>query len=431
MPSVLTVTLTHVDDGLAVQCLSMAGEPQCEAFLALDSTLEDVVDDLKPKLGFPKAYFDMYVRGEIVVDREQLAITRSQDQITMSADSFGPCRKFLAAMSKRAFHRDSKHLDVSWRLQKARDVDHKEVAPFLEEKGVSRREEAVRLMRVVGRLASDAETWNMLNLALLMNFDAEMNNLKHAVGEHWLHVGQQAAKQKVPADPLPLCLFRRDERGMIIGMIIVSVDGAYPESFDDLQNSVRISDICPGHSLGEMLWAVASLEFDDTQTSSEVIQAAAARRNADVTLHPHPSPEDVVRMAHVQLLLSCNFGLVEVERNLPPNLVQSVADLLRWHLRVLRFGQVVTNIDPSAQEPWSDFAAAFRQHLHSSMQEASETQKHFRGAPGLCSHVLGSKEEGFSNFLSRFILHALERVLCKSASHNAVPKPSKGVILEA
>ena len=77
----------------------------------------------------------MYVRGEIVVDGEQLAITRSQDQITMSADSFGPCRKFLAAMSKRAFDPKSEHLDVSWRLQKAPDVDHTEVAPFLK-KGI-------------------------------------------------------------------------------------------------------------------------------------------------------------------------------------------------------------------------------------------------------------------------------------------------------
>ena len=384
MPSVLTVTLTHVDDGLAVQCLSMAGEPQCEAFLALDSTLEEVVDDLKPKLGFPKAYFDMYVRGEIVVDREQLAITRSQDQITMSADSFGPCRKFLAAMSKRAFHPKSEHLDAGWTQEKALDVDHAEIAPFLESLGVSSYEEAVKFMRVFGRLTSDAETWLQFHLARLQNFDPGLKQFKHGLCEHWLQVAETAVNAKVPHDSGPLVLLQRNEVGSIFRMAVISQDGGFPTVFNvHLQNSLGLNDVQPGHRLGELVLAVASLEWDPDAVpiSTEMIENARHPGNADV-LNPPPSPKDVVRMAYAQLLLSCHAQLVEVEQNLPQNLVQYVADVLGWHLCVLHFGQVA-NIDPSALEPWSDFAAAFRQQLDASMQEASETQKHFRGAPGL------------------------------------------------
>ena len=240
-------------------------------------------------------------------------------------------------------------------------------------------------MRVVGRLTSVAETWNMLNLALLMNFDLGLKTFKHAVGENWLQVAQQAATQKVPADPLPLVVLRSNEIGNIIGMILVSVDGAYPESFDEhLQVSLGLSDIRPGHSLGELLWAVASLEFDtdDTQTSSEVIQAAAARRNADVTLHPHPSPEDVVRMAHVQLLLSCNFGSVEVEQHLPPNLVQYVADLLRWHLTVLRFDHRSEELSVEHFTDDKYNITGLGQHMDVVMQAAFEKQGQLRGVSG-------------------------------------------------
>ena len=54
-------------------------------------------------------------------------------------------------------------------------------------------------------------------------------------------------------------------------------------------------------------------------------------------LDPPPSTADVVRTALVQLQLSCAFGVVEVEESLHRPLLQRVATLLQWHLKVLRF----------------------------------------------------------------------------------------------
>ena len=54
-------------------------------------------------------------------------------------------------------------------------------------------------------------------------------------------------------------------------------------------------------------------------------------------LDPRPSPEDVVRMAHVLLRLFCEFPVVEVEGNLHRPPIQHVAALRRWQLKVLHF----------------------------------------------------------------------------------------------
>ena len=50
------MTIALEGDILVARCLSLAGEPLCAAAgLTQEAKLEDVVDALKPKLGFPKA----------------------------------------------------------------------------------------------------------------------------------------------------------------------------------------------------------------------------------------------------------------------------------------------------------------------------------------------------------------------------------------
>ena len=376
MSKVLTVSTALNDDGsLDVECASMAGRRLRVITLPQESTIEDVVDALKNRLGLPKAYFDVYAAGEIIVDRRQLASDR---QYIMSEDAYGPARKFLAALSKKAFHPKCRHFDVNWTERTAPDVDQADVARFLEGLGVSSRAETERLMRVFGRLTSVAENWNMFDLALLQNFDPGMNTFKHALCDSWLQVARSAAKQKVSRDASPLFLPCVNEHGRMIRVSLFGADGTFPESVDrGLQDSLSLSDVRPCHSLHELMFAAASLQWDanHAQVSREVVEEAfhlfEQHRQCDIVLEPRPTPEDVVRMAHVQLLLSCNVGPVRVEGSLPPNLVQSVATLLRWHMRVLRFG--VDQLTGKALE----------QYLDQEMQVAFESQGRFRGVPRL------------------------------------------------
>ena len=202
-----TVNTVVRDGRLQGECFSLAGDKLCEVSLAEDSTLEDVVEALKPKLGLPKAYFEIYVYGEIIVDRHQLA--REHGQFTVSPDCFGPCRKYLAAMSKRAFYPQSEHFDVTWTQRSALDVDQSDVTPFLQSLGVSNRIEAVRVMQVLERLTSPSEQYQIFNLAWLQTAGRTYECLKHAICEHWLHVARNAAQAKVPSDPEPLLLIIR------------------------------------------------------------------------------------------------------------------------------------------------------------------------------------------------------------------------------
>ena len=367
MSKVLTIRTALSDDGrLDVECASMAGGRLCAASLPHKSTVEDVVEALKPQLGLPKAYFDVYVAGEIILDRCQLAC--SHKELIISEDSLGPPRKFLAALSKKAFDPNSHHFDQKWTERTAPDVDQAEVARFLEDLGLSSHEEAVRLMRVLGCLTSIAESWNMFNLEYLQKFEPGIKTFKHALCEHWLHVARNAAKQKVSRDPGPLFLPCLDGRGCIFRVSLFGADAAFPQSVGrPLQGSLSKANVRPQHRLGELMLASASLDSDASEISSEVVREAFRSWQLDVVLEPRPSPEDVVRMAHVQLLLSCNVGPVEVEGNLPANLVQHVAAALRWHVRVLRFG-----IDPFADK-------ALAQHLEQAMQVAFEGRGRFRG----------------------------------------------------
>ena len=149
---------------LHVECLNMAGDILGEANLSSEATLEDVVDTLKPKLELPLPFarVDLYVSASIVIDRKQLA--RSHEQFIISADCFNYCRKYLAAMAKKAFFPGSKHFDEGWTPWAAADVDLAEVEPILESLGASTQAETVRVMQVLGHLTSCAETWKLLNL---------------------------------------------------------------------------------------------------------------------------------------------------------------------------------------------------------------------------------------------------------------------------
>ena len=392
MSKVFNVHVTHKDGHLDMKVFSLGGE-FCSADLPGESTLQDTVDALKPQLGCPKVNFDIFVENELVVDplqpaplTEQFTMNEDSFQFMMKEDSFGPCRKFLAALSKKAFLPESEHFDVKWTQKEQPDVDQEEVAPFLERLGSSNREEDVRFMRVFGRLTCAAESWECFNLQL-QELDPMLKGLKHALCEHWLQVARNAVKQKVSSDPGPLFL-PVTNYNKVMGIQLLSADNSFPPCFDRKLvefHKTCMGGISPTHRLSQVLGAVVSLEWDDDPAARvERCERRCSLDKKDIVLEPGPTPEDVVKMAHVFLLLSCNAEPVEVEHRLPFNLVQCVATSLGWHMHSICYDHEVTDE--------AIFRATLEEHLKGAIEEAKRSQGH---VSGFCSGLTGFLSQSF------------------------------------
>ena len=326
----------------------MAGQVLGSAHLACESTLEDVAEALRPVFGlpFPEAQIDMFVGDQMVQGLQQ-------------AES---CPQFIVSA------------------------------------GCPDSDEEARFMQVFQHLTLTAEEWNFFNLAYLQHFDPGMRTLKHAVCKSWLEVARSAAKQRVQLDPGPLFVLRRNVRGAIIKVDLFSADGSYPDSVDrNLQDSMQVNTITCVRELADAMLLLASLEWDPNieEISSDVMREAYGLKGTHVALEPQPTTQDVVRLAHAQVLLSSKLGVVEVQGSLPTNLVQYVASLLRWHLRVVRFeaSDRIANTE--------EFGAAVAHHTNVAMQEAFQKQQHSRGASGLCTVLQGLNQLAVAQHVNR------------------------------
>ncbi|CAE7244301.1 unnamed protein product [Symbiodinium sp. CCMP2456] len=276
-------------------------------------------------------------------------------------DDFGDCRRFLKAMTAEAFNPRSEGFHVKWTLKafaRKPEVRAGEVLDLLQsdKHGPEVPEGMVReFMQIFGRLTSMAEKWNHFHLELLQNFDPGTKTLKHHLCQHWLQLAKDSVTQKVPPRPPPVILLCWNERAAVRGMDLFTVDGSFPEMFPrNLQNSLRLSDV-DGRSQRSMLM-IASLNADwftglpwkelcapHPINKSRLGQWAekceeAVKKDKEMKQGEPLERDDVVRMMHVQLRLSCRFRVVEVEGELHMPLLRCAAALLQWHLKEVTQG---------------------------------------------------------------------------------------------
>ena len=119
-------------------------------------------------------------------------------------------------MKDSAFDRDSPNFNVYWTGAAADAVSGQETWNLLEEllpdTDLTAR---LRFLRILGLLSCSMESWNMMNLAFQQNFDPGIKRLKHCFCKHWLEVARCGATEKVPLDPLPICLLCKDAQGRV------------------------------------------------------------------------------------------------------------------------------------------------------------------------------------------------------------------------
>lgn len=332
--------------------------------LASDAMLKDLELAVANALGLRLNIVSAFSNGDPSTPLESscdLKEYNGESLVLTFYDDFGDCRRFLKAMAAEAFNPRSEGFHAKWTLKAFSgkpEVRAGEVLDLLQSNkyGPEVPEGMVReFMQIFGRLTSMAEKWTHFHLELLQNFDPGMKSLKHDLCQHWLQLAKDSVTQKVPQRPPPVMLLCWSERAAVKGMDLFTVDGSFPAMFNrNLQNSLRLSDV-DGRSQRSMLM-LASLNADwftglswkelcalRPINKSRLGQWAekfeeAVKKDKEMKQGEPLERDDVVRMMHVQLRLSCRFRVVEVEGELHIPLLRCVAALLQWHLKEVTQG---------------------------------------------------------------------------------------------
>ena len=330
--------------------------------LALDAMLKDLAVAVASALGLRLnilSAFSKHDPSNPLGNSCDLKRYSGESLVLTFYDDFGDCRRFLKAMAAEAFNPRSKGFHVKWTLKAFADkpeVRAGEVIDLLQTgkygpevpQGMT-----IEFMQIFGRLTSMAEQWTHFHLELLQNFDPGMKTLKHDLCQHWLQLAKDSVTQKVSQRPPPVMLLCWNERATVKGMDLFTVDGRFPAMFPaSLQNSLRLSDVDGRNQRSMLMFASLNADWFTGLPWKELCLLHDARKSRlgrlgqwvekyeeavkkDKELKQGEPLErhDVVRMAHVQLRLSCRFRVVEVEGKLHIPLLRSAAALLQWHLK--------------------------------------------------------------------------------------------------
>ena len=111
--------------------------------------------------------------------------------------------KTLEAMRKEAFNPKSRHFDVQWTGAKAKPIEIMRTYELLEEICCSETSPPsflvfMNLVKFLGHLIKSAEEWNMMNLALLQNFDPGLKHFKHCFFRLLIETSRDFALRQVP-----------------------------------------------------------------------------------------------------------------------------------------------------------------------------------------------------------------------------------------
>ena len=284
-------------------------------------------------------------------------------------DDFGDCRRFLKAMAEETFKPRTEGLQIKWTLRAVSgepEVSAGEVHDLLQEdkygpevpEGMAR-----EFMQVFGRLTSMAEDWLFFRLEFLQNYPMEYRFFKHELTEHWLLLAKDSVTQKVPQRADPVFFLCLGDDLSVRGLDVFTADNRYPAIFRHSKRELRS---LLGHSWGRnerSMLVFASLNADyftglpwkELWSPRKIHNSRlgqwvekyeeAVKKDTDMEQGEQLDPEDVVRMMHVQLRLSCGFGVVEVEGELHIQLLRSAATLLQWHLKEVTHGMGVGGLE--------------------------------------------------------------------------------------
>ena len=145
-------------------------------------------------------------------------------------------------METSAFDPNSQHFDVGWTAQRAPAVSEDETEELLS--AYVSQDFYLPFFRVFGPLAREAEKWNMLNLAMLQNFEAGLQRFKHLFYQHWIHTVKLTVTQRVPDEPEPLWALVFTDRGHVDGVQLIGE--VFPSVLDrHMQNSLALNDHQP------------------------------------------------------------------------------------------------------------------------------------------------------------------------------------------
>ena len=335
MPMQALITSDETGSTVDFQLISGGKVFSLREAIPLDAMLKDLQDAVERALGLRLnriTAFSEHDPSNKLDNSCELKKYNGKSLVLTFYDDFGDCRRFLQAMEAQAFNPKSEGFNVNWTLKAFAgepEVRAGDVLNFLQTLEVPEGK-TVEFMQIFGRLTSMAEQWNMFCLALLQHFDPGLRTFKHFMCQHWLHLAKDSVTQKVPQSPPPVFLPRLSERAAVIDAKMFSVDGCFPAMFPhNLQLTLKLNDVdCTRHSM----LVCATLNFDWFSDQWVEKYKEAVQKDTELEQGEALKRHDVVRMVHVQLRLSCEFRVVEVEGKLHIPLLQCAAKLLQWHL---------------------------------------------------------------------------------------------------
>ena len=139
--------------------------------------------------------------------------------------------KFLDAMRGNKFDPGTAHLEGTWTARSAPTVPADEAEAMVHEVLSGwpiHADSELHFVRIFGELTALGETWNMLHLGLLQNYEG-LRRFKHLASNHWLEVARVAATSVITEAP-PILLLKRGISGCVLGCGVIG--DAFPDNFD-------------------------------------------------------------------------------------------------------------------------------------------------------------------------------------------------------
>lgn len=244
--------------------------------------------------------------------------------------------KILDAIGRNKLNPESPHLERTWRARSAPTVPADEAEGMVHEvlsELPLHADSGLNFVRIFGELTALGETWNMLDLELLQNYDPGLTKFKHCVSHHWLEVARCAATRMIMEAP-PILLLKRGNRGQVIGCGVIG--DAFPDNFAaDLANSLRLFDLSPNVRWRNVSLVLVSLDWNPQEglASLDHLLTKIEEEPCDfAALTQH----EVSKMVHVQLRLSF-CGVAEVKGPINEACVKVLTELLAYRLKILKF----------------------------------------------------------------------------------------------
>ncbi len=298
-----------------------------------------------------------------------------QANLETSLRKFPDTGKFLEAMRDNKFLPPSKSFQITWKAATTAEVPMDNARALVKKAldGLETHSNShCEFVEIFGHLTSFGETWNMMNLALLQNFEPGLRMFKHYLCQHWMDIARARATSMISRDVSPIALLIRNERGNVISL---STTGrSNPPNFDEnLNNSLGLCDQRPNFAWIQVSRVLVSLDWNFQQDKSSFEEVLRNPNSSDQLRGKFAGllEQEILQMIHVQLALSC-CGVARVEGPINEAWVEMLAELLCYRLKIVKSEELDSvQIDHEVHRGMiilvthvSDFRAASRLELY-------------------------------------------------------------------